>query len=316
MSDWSLDLPETTKVDYATRIGYDGVNAVQLRHRARAIPLPEGHVDAITATELMTAGGRPPYDWQLELLGVGIHQWRLGAVSRQGGKTSVQAAGALEKVSQMTGRVGVLLPSQDQAIDVLVEIRDFYLKAVKGGFGNRMPELTNTEAKRPSRLFFSNGSSIVAMTSESGNATTGYGATNRGGPLLRLIVDEAAFVRQDAVLSLVPALASTNGDMIITSTVWTDFGWFYETLNGEGDLKYLFHVVRKTAADIPHISEDHLRQAKILMKGKPGAFEREYYLVPPPRLGGLITAEAIMSLQPTPSLDPLEGWVAPWNKAS
>ena len=314
MTDWNLDLPEATPVSYETRVAYDDVNGLQLGHMARTIPIPKGHVDAITAPELMLSGGRPAYDWQLEMLGYGVDRWRLAAVTRQGGKTSVQAAGALEKISQQTGRVGVLLPSKDQAVDVLLEIREFYLKAIKAGFGGRMPEMLNTEAARPERLFFSNGSMIQAMTSESGNAATGYGATNRGGPMLRLIVDEAAFVRRDAVFSLVPALASTNGDMIITSTVWTDFGWFYETLNGEGELKALFHTIRKTAADIPHISAEHLHNAKIFMPKD--VFEREYYLVPPPRIGGLIDRDAIEAMNPTPIDDPLGDWLPSWSTAA
>lgn len=312
MPDWESMFPAKDRIDWETRVRYDDVPGSQIAHMARSIPIPKGHVDAITAPELMAAGGRPPYDWQLELLGYGVDLWRLAATSRQGGKTSCQGAAALEKVSQYVGRVGVLLPSLDQAIDVLVEIRDFYTAAMDAGFSARMPELINLEAKRPPRLHFSNGSMIQAMTSEVGTRRTGFGMKNRGGPLLRLIVDEAAFVRWEAVESLVPAMAKTNGDVIVTSSMWTDFGWFFETLNGTGEKLGLFHTIRKTCDEIPHISQDHLAQARRFMDHD--AFMREYYLVPPPRKGGLITAAALAAMAHVDPDDPLGDWVPPWRQ--
>lgn len=319
MPDWESMFPAKDRIDYETAVRFSDVPGTQLAHMARSVPIPKGHVAAVTAPELMTVAGYPPYDWQLELLGYGVDKWRLAATSRQSGKSTTQAAGALEKVSQVLGRVGVLLPSLDQAIDVLVEIREFYKKACDAGFANRMPELENMEAKRPPRLFFSNGSMIQAMTSEVGTRATGFGMKNRGGPMSRLIVDEAAFVRWEAVTAVSPALTSTGGDVMVTSTVHVDFGWFWLTLNGfKGGKRELFHVIRKTADDIPHLTPARLAEQYDLFTGGEGegetAFMREFYLVPPPRRGGLITAKALEALGGVDKDDPLGDWQPSWDK--
>lgn len=300
----------------------DGLRAHDIAAMVAATPIPLGHVDAVTGVELFRASGVEPYPFQRRMLGEGSsHAWRAIDVARQGGKTTGQGAGALATVSQHRRiDVGVLAPRLDQAQQVLGDVRQFYLDHHEL-FGRRMPDLLNPRSENPKRLLFSNGSRVLAMTAGGGTLRMGKGYGNRGPRLKRLIIEEAAYVPWEAVEALIPALGARDGDIIATSTMWLDVGWWWDVINGIGDKADLFDVIRVTAKDLPHITADHLDKARRAMGEE--AFLREYYSVPPKRRGTLIPGWAIdrmlaaaTTIDAVPVADPpVDDWAPNWNVA-
>ncbi|MHB8566427.1 MAG: phage terminase large subunit [Nitrososphaerales archaeon] len=97
-------------------------------------------------------------------------------------------------------------------------------------------------------LNFTNGSRIVALPC--GRS----GRTLRGETADLIIVDEAAFVPEDVILSvLMPMLATTNGTMILLSTPYDKAHFFFRAFNTPNWSKYRFKT-----SDNPLVRKEYL----------------------------------------------------------
>ncbi|MGI0080201.1 MAG: phage terminase large subunit [Nitrososphaerales archaeon] len=114
-------------------------------------------------------------------------------------------------------------------------------------------------------LSFTNGSRIVALPCGK------TGATIRGENAHMIIVDEAAFVPEDVILSvMMPMLATTDGTMIMISTPWDKSHFFFRAFNMPLWSKHRFKT-----ADNPLVKKEYLAQ-QLEMLGE-RRFRQEYW---------------------------------------
>jgi len=113
-------------------------------------------------------------------------------------------------------------------------------------------------------LSFTNGSRIVALPCGKN------GQTIRGENAHLVIVDEAAFVPEDVILSvMMPMLSTTDGTIIMLSTPWDKSHFFYRAFNMSIWSKYKFKT-----ADNPMVKKEYLEQ-QLEMLGE-RRFRQEY----------------------------------------
>jgi len=169
--------------------------------------------------------------------------------SRQWGKSAVIARKALQ-FAQTTPRARILIASASlrQASALLDYIAD-----------------VTTEPKRKGdRLVFPNGSRITALPQAP--------KTTRGLTAHVLIIDEAAFVKDELFESLTPVLASTNGYLWVLSSAGEERGFFYQIYTEKTPGWQIF---KATAEDCSRISKEYLDRERVI-RGEQ-RFRREYF---------------------------------------
>ena len=127
-------------------------------------------------------------------------------------------------------------------------------------------ELLQESVVRKTRtlLTFTNGSRIVALPCGRN------GRTLRGESADLIIVDEAAFVPEDVILSvMMPMLATTDGTMIMMSTPYDRGHFFYKAFNMPLWSKYRFKT-----ADNPLVKKEWLEQQREMLGER--RFKQEY----------------------------------------
>jgi hypothetical protein len=127
-------------------------------------------------------------------------------------------------------------------------------------------ELLNDSVVRKTRtiLQFTNGSRIVALPCGRN------GRTLRGETAHLIIIDEAAFVPEDVILSVMsPMLATTDGDLILLSTPYDRDHFFYRATNMASFSKYKFKT-----SDNPMVKQEYLDQRLEMLGEK--RFRQEY----------------------------------------
>lgn len=113
-------------------------------------------------------------------------------------------------------------------------------------------------------ITFTNGSRIVALPCGRD------GKTLRGEHADLIIVDEAAFVPEDVILSvMMPMLATTNGTVIMMSTPYDRSHFFFTAFNSPSWSRYRFKT-----EDNPLVSKEWLEQQKEMLGEK--RFKQEY----------------------------------------
>lgn len=127
-------------------------------------------------------------------------------------------------------------------------------------------ELLGDSVQRKTRtiLEFTNGSRIVALPCGRN------GKTLRGETAHLVIIDEAAFVPEDVILSvMMPMLATTEGALILLSTPYDRDHFFYRATNLASFSKYKFKT-----SDNPMVNQEYLDQQLEMLGEK--RFRQEY----------------------------------------
>ena len=183
--------------------------------------------------------GITPDPWQATLLRERPRRSLL-LCSRQSGKTTTTALGALDCAIYQPGSLTLILsPSQRQSAEMHRTIMGYHAR-LKGA-----PAL-NAESVLKSE--FANGSRILALPGTE-KTIRGYAAADL------IIVDEAARVEDELLTAVRPMLATSNGRLIALTTPAGKRGWFFDAWTGdEGD----WHRTKVAASDCPRISQAFL----------------------------------------------------------
>lgn len=183
--------------------------------------------------------GITPDPWQATLLRERPRRSLL-LCSRQSGKTTTTALGALDCAIYQPGSLTLILsPSQRQSAEMHRTIMGYHMR-LEGA-----PAL-NAESVLKSE--FANGSRILALPGTE-KTIRGYAAADL------IIVDEAARVEDDLLAAVRPMLATSNGRLIALTTPAGKRGWFFDAWTGDEDD---WHRTKVAASDCPRISQAFL----------------------------------------------------------
>ena len=163
--------------------------------------------------------GFMPDPWQADVLRSNHHRMLLNC-SRQSGKSTTTAIVALHQAVYTPGSLVLLLsPGLRQSAELFRKVAQAYT-----AIGETVPSTSETTL----RLELQNGSRILSLPATEATVR-GYSA-----PAL-LIVDEAARVATDLIVSVRPMLAVSNGRLITLSTPYGSRGWWYDAWRSKDD---------------------------------------------------------------------------------
>jgi hypothetical protein len=180
---------------------------------------------------------------QKELVKEGANRLILNC-SRQWGKSTVTGVKALHMAMfREKTLVVVVSPSLRQSQEFVKKTEDLLwrlqMKPRRDG-GNR------------ASLVFPNGSRIVGLPGTEGTIR-GYSAASL------VVVDEAALVKDEQYIAVMPMLATTDGDLWVMSTPRGKTGFFYDIWENGGEE---WKKVCVTAEECPRISEGFLAKQR------------------------------------------------------
>lgn len=212
----------------------------RLRRAAERAPASaEDLPDPVTWAE--TVSGRKLDPWQRDLMRDASPRVLL-LCSRQVGKSFCVALKAAYEAAHRPGTVLVLAPSLRQS-SLLFGTIEATLKAAR-------PSLRFTEANR-STIAIAGGGRVVCLPGDRPDLVRGYAAS-------LVLIDEAAFVRDQVPAVLTPTLATTGGKLICLSSPAGPRGFFYGAWTGEAE----WQRIRVLASDCPRISPAFLEDAR------------------------------------------------------
>jgi len=160
--------------------------------------------------------------------------------SRQVGKSTCTALKAIRKAWCYEDQTILVISRTARQSQLLCE------KIVN--FINKEPIVKSDVVKaNTEQVKFENGSVIYSLPGKSENVR-GYSAT-------MIIVDEAAFVPDEVFAAIEPALATTDGQLILISSPFRREGYFWRAWNSSGWSKH-----RVTCYENPLITEDFIEQ--------------------------------------------------------
>jgi len=174
--------------------------------------------------------------------------------TRQWGKTTTVAAKAAAEAQSGPGLILIIAPVERQARECFRKIKDCLRRSLPADI---WPEENKTSLELP------NGARIVAVPAKGENIR---GFTN---PRL-IIIDEAAFVRDEDYRSIRPML-SHGARLILLSTPFGRRGFFHETWERPDDRWVKIMVA---ADQCSHISADFLAEEKLAIGS--WWYEQEY----------------------------------------
>ena len=168
---------------------------------------------------------------------------------RQTGKSTVISIKASEYAVSHAKKLVLIVAAVERQAYLLFEKTLSYLV-------DNYKKLIKTGKERPTKhvINLTNGSRIMCLPT----GLTGYGI--RGYTTDLLIVDEAAFVRDEVFRAVSPQLAVTGGKLILLSTPFGKEGYFYERFD-DSSFK-TFHV---SSEDCPRIDKEFLKREKTRM---------------------------------------------------
>lgn len=177
--------------------------------------------------------------WQADALRSRSKRQALLAARQTGKGEVLTVAGLACAASRPDQQIGILTPGLRQSVRLLRRIR------------KALPAVGYVEATNAATtvLVLSNGSEIHAWP---GNNP----AAIRGESLNLLIVDEAAWVPDDAYAATLPMLGMTDGTAILASTPGGPEGFFFDLYNSDDPEKSQgWDLTRITADDCPRYDE-------------------------------------------------------------
>lgn len=197
-------------------------------------------------------------DWQLRLINqlAGIDRQPIKravlACGRQVGKSTLLSIYAAYLVMCKAQTVAVAAPSFRQSLELAQKIRRIIQRF----------NLVSIARDAIIDLRLSNGGRLVALPPS---------GTGRGFTLDALLVDEAAFLteRSDLLEALAPALALSDGQLILASSPGPPSGLLYDAWKSEDWIR-----VKVRCDECKRISPEFLEQQRILLT--PDAYRREF----------------------------------------
>jgi len=176
--------------------------------------------------------------------------------SRQSGKTEVVAVKVLWNTLLGTGfQTLILAPTLRQSSIIFNKIDMFLLK------NDFLGALCNYHSRTYIRL--DNGSEIYNLTGRNAESVRGYS------PHL-IVIDEAAFIKDEVFTAIEPSMATTNGSLILISTPFGKTGRFYES-HSKLDYFSRYHV---PYTDCPFLNQEYVEHEKL--NKTEAEFKQEY----------------------------------------
>lgn len=187
------------------------------------------------------ATGLEPYCYQAEFLRLNDKRIAI-RWARQSGKSLAVAIRALWQAFTFPNQVILILAPTLRQSNIIFRYVKFYAE-------NKNDILAHIVRNTTTEMWFDNGGQIYCLPSghQSGDNIRGYAAK-------LIIIDEAAYVDEDAFLAIEPSLASTDGSLILISTPRGRTGFYYEAFTPESEYKKM-HL---KAEDSPNIKKDFL----------------------------------------------------------
>ena len=203
--------------------------------------------------DIMRASGLEPDDWQEDVLDRRPHRGLI-LCSRQSGKSTVGACMALDTALSIPRSTSLLVsPSLRQSSEIQQKVRDL-LEPLSGqpGIASAKP-MSETILS----LKLANRSRILSLPASE--------TTIRGFSAQTVIFDEAGWVDDSLVHTVMPMLAATNGRLVALTTPRSRRGWFYDQWhNGNPD----WYRARVTAEECPRITTAYLDEQRASMPAR------------------------------------------------
>ena len=219
-----------------------------------AMALPSRDRQGAVANWVSDNLGISPDDLQAEVLNATENRLLL-LCTRQWGKSTIAAAKALHHaLTTPNAFILVASASKRQSKELVLKFNEFAQRAL-----GKSPKSEGDGYRLPNRA------RIVPLP-QSPDKVRCYSA-----PTL-IIIDEAAFVKDELYEALTPALATSNGALWLLSTAGEKKGFFHKTWVGRAND---WKLVKATADDCPRISSQFLAGERIA-KGEV-TYLREYY---------------------------------------
>lgn len=188
--------------------------------------------------------GNVPFKYQVKFLNDDSKRQSFRS-GRQVGKTTCASIKAISHALECENRLVLnLAPTLRQSALLFRKIRAFIKSHPT------LEKMVTSDSQ--TMISFNNGSEIHCLSGNNPDSVRGFSPT-------LLIIDEAAFVKDDVFIAVLPSLAATNGTLIYISTPFGKRGVFYESFNSNEFSSY--HVPSKES---PLISEDFLNGMKNL----------------------------------------------------
>ena len=209
--------------------------------------------------------GFEPFDYQAKLLR-DTSKRIVACWGRQTGKSTTTALKALHfAFANPNKTILIVSPSERQSQLMFAKIRRFLHAEVRLSNGRKVRPLEASIVRETQGLIeLTNGSVIIPLPC-SPDKIRGYTAD-------LVIIDEAAFVPEEVITSIVmPMLAATDGTLIMLSTPWSKDHIFYRAFSGEVEGWSVHHV---PSSKCPLIKPSFLEAQKRIMTE--AEFRREY----------------------------------------
>ena len=189
--------------------------------------------------------GFPPYNYQTEFLKMRDKRIAM-RWGRQSGKSLVVAIRALWQAFTIPNQVILILAPTLRQSNIIFRYVKFYAEN-KNLINEHITRNTTTE------MWFDNASQIYCLPSghQSGDNIRGYAAK-------LIIIDEAAYVEEDAFLAIEPSLAATDGGLILISTPRGRIGFYCEAFAPDSEYKTM-HI---KSEDCPGINKKFLEKRR------------------------------------------------------
>ena len=194
-------------------------------------------------------------DWQKKVM-TSDHKRALLLCSRQTGKTETVALKcAYEAAFNHQAHILAIAPSLRQSRNLFERIEHALL--------NTEPYL-KIDVHTRTTIRLGHGGTVRALPGDRPDMVRGLTAT-------QIILDEAAFVRDEILAILLPMLATTGGSMTMLTTPSGPSGLFYQAWHSDSDE---WDKTRVLATECPRITPEFLDEAR--RKLGPLAFAQEY----------------------------------------
>jgi hypothetical protein len=181
----------------------------------------------------------------------------IGACRQWGKSVTAALMAVVEALIVPRALVLLLAPVQRQSGELFAKVTGIY-----DALGRPVPEQRRTQTT----LELLNGSRVIALP--------GVASTVRGFSSVRLlVVDEAAFARDELFAAVSPMLSRSRGRLLMLSSAFARRGFFFESWENGGDDWFRTKV---TAADVPALSPEFLAAERRVLGPRLYAMEYEF----------------------------------------
>lgn len=190
--------------------------------------------------------GLKPYPYQADFLRSNEKRYAI-RVTRQGGKSLMIAMKALYRSFTSPDELILIVSAyQKQSNEIYEHIRNVIER--NEYFRGKLIRFTRKELK------WDNGSRIIVLPAGvDGRSSRGFSPT-------MLIFDETAYINQEVFEALLPSLAFTDGDLVLSSTPFGMTGFFFDAFNGKMSKEY--KKIHITCHDCPGFTPARIEKLK------------------------------------------------------